>query len=91
MRKVNNLTGEEVANRLGIHTFTLYGWERGDTEPKISQAMKLAEIYGCTVYDIYWYNMDKDERTIRKQTRKEQKMTKAFKEIEKEWKGKGRQ
>lgn len=34
-----------VAKRLNINKETLSSWERGETEPKITQAIKLSELY----------------------------------------------
>ena len=44
----------EVGEIIGRTASTISGWERGETEPKVSEAMKLAELYGRTVYTIDW-------------------------------------
>lgn len=40
-----NMTQQEVANILNINKSTLASWEKGKTQPKYRQAIKLSEIY----------------------------------------------
>lgn len=47
-----NLTQEEVCKVLNISKKTLGSWENGNSEPKISQALDLAELYHCNVNNI---------------------------------------
>ena len=44
----------QVAGIIGRTPSTLSGWERGETEPKVSEAMKLAELYGRSIFAIEW-------------------------------------
>lgn len=53
MRVNANLKQTEVARQLGISTLTLQSWENDKTSPKVNQLMKLCEIYGCTLDDIF--------------------------------------
>lgn len=39
------LTQDEVVKELGIAKNTLVAWEKGTSEPKISQARELSELY----------------------------------------------
>nr|DAM46207.1 MAG TPA: Helix-turn-helix XRE-family like protein [Caudoviricetes sp.] len=39
------LTQEEVAKIMGIGKQTIVSWENGNSEPKLSQARKLSDIY----------------------------------------------
>lgn len=39
------LTQKEVAKKMHISCATLVAWENGTTEPKISQARELSELY----------------------------------------------
>lgn len=40
-----NLTQEEVAKEMHISKQTIVNWERGISEPKMSQSRKLSELY----------------------------------------------
>lgn len=75
LRKNSRLSVEEVAKELNVHPYTIYGWERGDNEPRVSQAIKLCELYGCLIYDVQWLDMNKNERQYRKERRKEQRLS----------------
>ncbi len=48
-----NLSQADVADRMGVHKNTVGGWERGIRPPTISQAFKLAKLYGTTVDDLF--------------------------------------
>ena len=65
LRKVSGYTLEEVANTLGIHVSTLLCWERGDSEPRISEAMLLAELYEVDVNDIAFVRNGEQDKIIR--------------------------
>ena len=47
------LTQEEVAKKMGVTKNTVVAWEKGSSEPKISQARKLSEIYGIPLNYIF--------------------------------------
>lgn len=51
-RKNADLKQEEVAKKLNIAVSTLVNWESGKSEPKISQGVKLSELYGIPLDDI---------------------------------------
>jgi len=40
-----NMTQKEVAENLGVSNNTIVAWEKGISEPKISQAIALSELY----------------------------------------------
>lgn len=40
---------EFVARQMGVSRATIVNWERGNTEPSISEAVKLAKLFGITV------------------------------------------
>lgn len=51
-RQNKEYTQAFVAEYLKINKETLSSWERGETEPKISQAIKLSELYGIPIDNI---------------------------------------
>lgn len=48
-----NLTQEDVAKTLHITKNTLVAWEKGMSEPKISQARQLSELYNMPLDNIF--------------------------------------
>ena len=51
-RQDNNLTQEELANRLGMKKQTVSSWEAGRTEPTLGQCSSMARIFGVTVDEL---------------------------------------
>ncbi|MCM1107338.1 MAG: helix-turn-helix domain-containing protein [Blautia sp.] len=49
LRKVNKLSQEEVAEKIGISRQAYGKWEKGETIPDIEKAAQLATLYGTTV------------------------------------------
>lgn len=45
LRKKNNLTQENLANKLSVSRQAVCMWERGERTPKISMLTKIAEIF----------------------------------------------
>lgn len=48
-----NLTQDEVANKLHVGKQTIVSWEKGETEPKVSQAMALSKLYNMPLNYIF--------------------------------------
>ena len=48
-----NLTQDDVAAAMHVSKNTIVAWERGTSEPKISQARKLSEIYNIPLSNIF--------------------------------------
>jgi transcriptional regulator with XRE-family HTH domain len=46
VRAYRNLQAKEVAAKLDVHVNTLYFWEKGTHEPKVTDIRLLAVIYG---------------------------------------------
>ena len=64
LRRKRGLTQEEVADRMGYKSFTtVQKWETGDVEPNFKTAQKLAELFGVTLNDMAYTDMEADERT----------------------------
>lgn len=51
-RKLNKLTQEELANKLGVSDKTISSWEVDRTEPDIGTVQKLARYFGCDISDL---------------------------------------
>lgn len=53
LRKQKGFTQIQLAKSLGIDQSTVSLWEKGKTAPRVDTALRLAEIMGCTVDDIF--------------------------------------
>lgn len=49
LRKLNEYSQEEIAEKIGISRQAYGKWEKGETIPDIEKCAKLAEVYGVTV------------------------------------------
>ncbi|MCR5006430.1 MAG: helix-turn-helix domain-containing protein [Clostridiales bacterium] len=49
LRIINNLTQEDIAEKLGVTRQAVAKWERGETKPDIESCIKLADLYQMTV------------------------------------------
>ena len=53
-----NMTQDDVAKKLGVAKNTIVAWEKGENEPKVTQALALSEIYGIPLDNIFLpYNL----------------------------------
>ncbi len=52
LREGRDWTQLELATRLGVTPVTVYNWERGRYEPKVSQFRALARTFGVSMDDI---------------------------------------
>ena len=52
LREAQGLTQLELANKLDVTPATVYTWERGRNEPRVSQLRKLADLFGVLMDDI---------------------------------------
>ncbi len=52
LRKLNDMTQEELAEKVGISRQALSKWESGETLPDLERCRSLAEIFGVTIDDL---------------------------------------
>lgn len=48
LRKENNLTQKQLAEKVGCNQSMIARWEKGDCEPTAGAILKLAEVFGCS-------------------------------------------
>lgn len=48
LRKENNLTQKQLAEKVGCNQSMIARWEKGECEPTAGAILKLAEVFGCT-------------------------------------------
>lgn len=63
-----NMTQEEVAKTMRVGKQTIVAWEKGDSEPKVSQAMALSLLYRIPLDNIFMpMNLALDENEEEKE------------------------
>ena len=62
LRKKNNLTQEELAEKLNVSRQTISKWELGETSPNINQAHEIAKLFGISLDELL---EEKKENKIR--------------------------
>lgn len=60
LRRLKQLTQEEVAEKVGVSRQALAKWESGETLPDIEKCRLLAELYGVTLDDLVNYSEQKE-------------------------------
>ncbi|MGN0344833.1 MAG: helix-turn-helix domain-containing protein [Lachnospiraceae bacterium] len=55
LRKLNHMSQEELADKIGISRQTLSKWETGESLPDIEKCKLLAELFGVTLDDLVKY------------------------------------
>ena len=69
LRKKNNLSQEELAEKVGVSRQTISKWELGETSPDIKQAKLLSEIFNVSLDELV--NNDIKDILIEKTTNTE--------------------
>ena len=58
LRKINNLSQEELAEKVNVSRQTLSKWETGESLPDIEKCKLLADIFGVTLDNLVNYDND---------------------------------
>ena len=61
LRKLNHMTQEDIAEKLGVTRQAVAKWESGETIPDLEKSRQLAEIFGVSLDDIANYNLSERE------------------------------
>ena len=59
LRKINNMSQEDLASQIGVSRQTLSKYETGESLPDIDKCSAIAKVFGITVDDLI--NYDKEE------------------------------
>ena len=60
MRKVLQLTQEDIAEKLGVTRQSVAKWESGESVPDLDKCKQLAEIFGVSLDDLANYEPEKN-------------------------------
>lgn len=52
LREKAGMTQKEVAEKIGVGQSSVSMWEIGKSTPQTKLLIKIAELYGCSVYEI---------------------------------------
>ena len=55
LRKLNNLSQEDIAEKIGVSRQTLSKYETGESLPDIERCKMLADLFGVTMDDLISY------------------------------------
>lgn len=61
LRKLKNMSQEELAERVGVSRQTLSKYETGESVPDIDKAMAIADVFGVSLDDLVNYNLAENE------------------------------
>lgn len=60
LRKLNNMTQEDVAEKVGVSRQAVAKWESGETAPDLERARLLAEVFGVSLDDLTNYEPEEN-------------------------------
>ena len=63
-RKKNNLSQEELAEKIGVSRQAVSKWERAEASPDTDNLIKLAEIYGVSLDELIKGENEKTEKAF---------------------------
>ena len=61
LRKINQLTQEDVAEAVGVSRQAVAKWESGETIPDLDKCRLLAELFGVTLDDLANYEPEENQ------------------------------
>lgn len=64
LRKLNRMSQEEVAEKIGVSRQAVAKWESGATTPDINNCIELAALYGISINDLVNYSNDTNPALI---------------------------
>ena len=60
LRKIRQLTQEDVADKIGVTRQSVAKWESGETVPDLEKCRLLAELFGVSLDDLANYEPDEN-------------------------------
>ena len=61
LRKIHNMSQEELADRIGVSRQTLSKYETGESLPDIEKCKLIADVFGVTIDDMLNFESDSSE------------------------------
>ncbi len=63
LRKINNMSQEELAGKLTVSRQAVSRWETGDTMPDAETLLQLSEVFGVSIDNLLKDDLDIDDNT----------------------------
>ena len=60
LRKYNNMTQEDLADKIGVTRQSIAQWESGKTCPNLTQSKALADVFGVSLDDLANYKSEEN-------------------------------
>ena len=60
MRKIQHMTQEDIAEKLGVTRQSVAKWETGDSVPDLDKCKQLADIFGVSLDDLANYESEQN-------------------------------
>ncbi len=61
LRKLNNMSQEELADKIGVSRQTLSKYETGESVPDIEKCKVIADVFGRSIDDLVSYEKESEE------------------------------
>ncbi len=61
LRKLNNMSQEELADKIGVSRQTLSKYETGESVPDVEKCKAIADVFGRSIDDLVSYEKESDE------------------------------
>ncbi len=61
LRKLNNMSQEELADKIGVSRQTLSKYETGESVPDVEKCRAIADVFGRSIDDLVSYEKESDE------------------------------
>ncbi|KWZ77448.1 helix-turn-helix domain-containing protein [Anaerococcus tetradius] len=85
LRKLKNMTQDDLAEKLGYKSFTtIQKWESGNSEPNLKKLKQLAEIFNVDIDNLAQIDLSKAYNNHNTKSNKDQKILRAFNQLNNE-------
>lgn len=82
LRKLKNMTQDDLAEKLGYKSFTtIQKWESGNSEPNLKKLKQLAEIFNVDIDNLAQIDLSKENNNHNTKSNKDQKILRAFNQL----------
>lgn len=83
LRRQNNLTQKELAQKLNVSHSNVSGWEKGKWQPDLDSVIKICKLFGCSSdYLIGLKTDNKNNEVIKSKDPLEEELVNLFSELD---------
>lgn len=82
LRKLTNMTQEELADKLGYKSFTtIQKWESGNSEPNLKKLKQIAELFNVDIDNLAKIDISRGESNQKSSSYEEQKILEPYNKL----------